>query len=77
MSNSEKSNDNQTGLICPAPGCGFKIKFTMQDFLMKKEIVYPACNPSLEMNVPVAIKKHLQEIVLAEKISRDPGKVPE
>jgi len=49
----------------------------MQDLLMKKEIICPACNLSLEMNVPVVMKKQLEEIVLAEKISRDPGKVPE
>ncbi|WP_314057734.1 hypothetical protein [Empedobacter brevis] len=71
MNSTEKNNDNQPGLICPAPECNFKMKFTMKDLLMKKEIVCPSCGLTLEMNVPVEMKKHLQEISLAEEMVKE------
>lgn len=73
MNNSEKSNDHP-GLICPAPECGFRIKFTMQDLITKKEVVCPSCGLTLEMNIPTEMKKHLEEIRLAEAVIKNSDK---
>lgn len=71
MSSKEQKNEQDAGLDCPNPDCDFKIKFTMQDLLARKEITCPACELKLEMNVPVEMKKHLQEITLAEKMVKE------
>lgn len=65
--NNSKSNQEQ-GLDCPV--CKFKIKFTMMDIIMKKEIVCPSCHLVLSMDAPTNMKEHLQEISLAEKMKK-------
>ncbi|MBL7707104.1 MAG: hypothetical protein JNM21_16285 [Taibaiella sp.] len=74
MNNSEKSNDNHPGLICPTPGCGFKIKFTMQDLVTKEKVVCPSCNLTLDMTIPTEMKKHLEEIRLTEGVIKNSDK---
>jgi len=68
MKNS-KPKDEHNGLECPT--CRFKIKFTMMDLVMKKNISCPSCQLSLNMDVPVDMKQHLQEISLAEQMVRE------
>ncbi len=57
------------GLCCPS--CTFVIKFSMETLLTQNLIVCPSCGISMEMSVPAELKKHLQEIVLAEKMVHD------
>lgn len=59
----------QTGLACP--NCKFQIKFTIADLLTQRNVSCPECDLSLDMQVPSEMKKHLQEISLAEKMVRD------
>ncbi len=61
------ANNENSGLECPV--CRFKIKFTMKDLLMKKNIVCPSCNLTMNMDVPEDTKRHLQEISLAEQFT--------
>ncbi len=68
MKNS-KPKEEPNGLECPA--CRFKIKFTMMDLVMKKNILCPACHLTMDMDVPVDMKRHLQEISLAEQMVRE------
>lgn len=72
MNNTAKSEEHQPGLICPA--CNFKIKFTIQELLQKKSIVCPSCNLTLEMDAPTDMKKHLEEIRLAEEMVKKSDK---
>lgn len=68
MKNS-KVNEEHNGLECPT--CRFKIKFTMIDLVMKKNITCPSCQSALNMDVPADMKQHLQEIILAEQMVRE------
>ncbi|MCR4031013.1 MULTISPECIES: hypothetical protein [Flavobacterium] len=61
------ASDEKSGLECPV--CRFKIKFNMMDLLMKKSIVCPSCNLTMNMDVPEDMKRHLQEISLAEQFT--------
>lgn len=58
------SNSTSPGLECPS--CRFIIRFTIEDLLMRKRVICPSCNLSLEMSVPQEMKVHLQEIAFAE-----------
>lgn len=68
MKNS-KPKEEHNGLDCPA--CKFKIKFTMMDLVMKKDVICPSCHLNLNMDVPTDMKQHLQEISLAEQMVRE------
>ena len=59
------SANNNTGLQCP--NCGGKIKFSFEDLLYKNRIICPFCALQMEIIVPENIKKHLKEIMEAEK----------
>lgn len=71
MNNKDKKINSDTGLNCPV--CNFKIKFTVSDLLLKRDITCPSCELKLDMNVPVEMKKHLQEITIAEKMVKESG----
>jgi hypothetical protein len=43
----------------------------MMDLVMKKNITCPSCHLALNMDVPVDMKQHLQEISLAEQMVRE------
>lgn len=61
--------NNNSGLKCPA--CGFNIKFTMQDLLMKKEIVCPSCHLSLTIDRPIDTAKQPQAVTIQKRESKD------
>lgn len=61
-----KTDNNTPGLHCPA--CQFKIKFTMDALLYNKGVSCPSCGLELGIQVPATLKKHIQEIVLAEQM---------
>lgn len=63
------AQENNKGVECPE--CHFVIRFTMEDLLMKKNVACAHCGMVMEMEVPKEIKKHLQEITLAEKMVRN------
>lgn len=64
-----EKNEPNKGLCCPS--CKFTIKFSMETLLTQNSITCPSCRLSMEMSVPTELKKHLQEIVLAEKMVHD------
>ncbi|MFT5821735.1 MAG: hypothetical protein ACI8ZM_002989 [Crocinitomix sp.] len=57
-------NKQETGMNCPR--CDFKIKFNIQDLLIKNKIDCPGCLLQMDMAVTDQIKSHLQEIKLAQ-----------
>ncbi|QRY60515.1 primase-helicase zinc-binding domain-containing protein [Sphingobacterium siyangense] len=59
------NTNNNTGLECP--NCKGKIKFSFEDLLYKNYIICPFCALKMEMTVPESMKKHLIEIMEAEK----------
>ncbi len=65
-----ETNNAQDGLNCP--NCNqFRIRFTIHDLLTKNTVCCPGCNTQLEMTVPQEMKKHLQEISLAERMVKE------
>lgn len=71
MKTTQQNSSQHSGLECPNQACKFPIKFTMIDLVTKQNITCPSCQLSLEMEVPVEMKKHLQEISLAEQMVRE------
>lgn len=71
MNNTKQNTAQHSGLECPNQACKFPIKFTMMDLVTKKNVTCPSCQLTLEMEVPVEMKKHLQEISLAEQMVRE------
>ncbi len=57
-------NEQENGMHCPR--CNFKIRFNINDLLLKNKIDCPGCHLEMEMEVPGEIKLHLQEIQLAQ-----------
>lgn len=66
-------NNDQNGMHCPR--CQFKIKFQINDLLLKNQINCPGCHLQMDMDVPGEIKVHLQEIQLAQDMVENARKM--